>query len=134
MDMKIKKSKLLIIVLIISLIFIIALLIILFLPTNPPPEACTAEAKLCPDGTAVGRTRPNCEFESCPDVEENRVYCTEEQKQADACIEIYQPVCGYSDSDKIKCLVYPCASTYSNSCFACIAEDVLYWVDGICPK
>jgi len=130
--MKIKKSKLLIIVLIISLMFIIALLIILFLPTSP--QACTAEAKLCPDGTAVGRTGPNCEFESCPDVKENRVYCTEEQKQADACIEIYQPVCGYSDPEKIKCLVYPCASTYSNSCFACMAEDVLYWVDGICPK
>ena len=131
--MKIRKDKLLIIVLTISLIFIIALLIILFLPTNPP-QACTEEAKLCLDGTAVGRTEPNCEFAPCPDVEENRIYCTEEQKQADVCIEIYQPVCGYSDPDKIKCLVYPCASTYSNSCFACIAEDVLYWVDGVCPK
>lgn len=27
--------------------------------------ACTQEAKLCPDGTAVGRTGPNCEFEAC---------------------------------------------------------------------
>jgi len=30
------------------------------------PVACTMEAKLCPDGTAVGRTGPNCEFASCP--------------------------------------------------------------------
>lgn len=29
-------------------------------------EACTAEAKLCPDGSAVGRTGPNCEFAECP--------------------------------------------------------------------
>jgi len=28
--------------------------------------ACTEEAKLCPDGTAVGRTGPNCEFAPCP--------------------------------------------------------------------
>jgi hypothetical protein len=30
------------------------------------PTACTLDAKLCPDGTAVGRTGPNCEFAKCP--------------------------------------------------------------------
>jgi hypothetical protein len=30
---------------------------------------CTLEVKICPDGTAVGRTGPNCEFEKCPEVE-----------------------------------------------------------------
>src|SRR5260221_10135993 len=28
--------------------------------------ACTQEAKICPDGTSVGRTGPNCEFAACP--------------------------------------------------------------------
>ncbi len=28
--------------------------------------ACTQEAKLCPDGSYVGRTGPNCEFAACP--------------------------------------------------------------------
>ncbi len=28
--------------------------------------ACTQEAKLCPDGSAVGRGGPNCEFTECP--------------------------------------------------------------------
>ena len=28
--------------------------------------ACTMEAKLCPDGSYVGRTGPNCEFTPCP--------------------------------------------------------------------
>lgn len=32
----------------------------------PPGRACTMEAKLCPDGSAVGRTGPNCEFSPCP--------------------------------------------------------------------
>ncbi len=28
--------------------------------------SCTMEAKLCPDGSYVGRTGPNCEFSPCP--------------------------------------------------------------------
>lgn len=28
--------------------------------------ACTMEAKLCPDGSAVGRMGPKCEFAACP--------------------------------------------------------------------
>ena len=30
---------------------------------------CTADAMLCPDGSYVGRTGPNCEFAECPTVE-----------------------------------------------------------------
>ncbi len=32
------------------------------------PKACTQEAKICPDGSSVGRTGPNCEFSPCPTV------------------------------------------------------------------
>jgi len=31
------------------------------------PKACTLEAKICPDGSTVGRTGPNCEFSACPE-------------------------------------------------------------------
>lgn len=27
---------------------------------------CTMDAKVCPDGSYVGRTGPDCEFEACP--------------------------------------------------------------------
>lgn len=30
------------------------------------PVACTMDAKICPDGTSVGRTGPKCEFAPCP--------------------------------------------------------------------
>ncbi len=30
------------------------------------PTVCTTEAKVCPDGSAVGRTGPNCAFAACP--------------------------------------------------------------------
>ncbi|KKU49601.1 MAG: hypothetical protein UX71_C0010G0011 [Parcubacteria group bacterium GW2011_GWA1_47_10] len=32
------------------------------------PVACTMEAKICPDGSAVGRQGPNCEFAACPNI------------------------------------------------------------------
>ncbi len=34
--------------------------------TSPEPVACTEEAKLCPDGSYVGRTGPQCQFSACP--------------------------------------------------------------------
>ncbi len=39
-------------------------------PQSSPPKdeiACTQDAKICPDGSAVGRLAPNCEFAPCPD-------------------------------------------------------------------
>lgn len=33
--------------------------------TTPPEAACTQEAKLCPDGSYVGRSGPSCEFDPC---------------------------------------------------------------------
>lgn len=33
---------------------------------HPTQVACTMEAKLCPDGSYVSRTGPNCEFAPCP--------------------------------------------------------------------
>jgi len=33
---------------------------------NADMVACTEEAKICPDGTAVGRTGPDCTFAPCP--------------------------------------------------------------------
>lgn len=38
-------------------------------PMNPETGvevACTMEAKICPDGSSVGRMPPNCEFAPCP--------------------------------------------------------------------
>ena len=38
----------------------------------PPPEmtVCTMDAMICPDGSAVGRSGPNCEFDPCPESSE----------------------------------------------------------------
>ncbi|MCF7865303.1 MAG: hypothetical protein K9M11_02250 [Candidatus Pacebacteria bacterium] len=35
-------------------------------PTTPSVTACTMDARICPDGSAVGRSGPSCEFSACP--------------------------------------------------------------------
>lgn len=37
------------------------------MPVRPQGVMCTMEAKLCPDGSYVGRSGPNCEFTPCPE-------------------------------------------------------------------
>ncbi|HEY4483065.1 MAG TPA: hypothetical protein VI953_02720 [Candidatus Paceibacterota bacterium] len=36
--------------------------------STPRQQACTMEALICPDGSAVGRTGPRCTFAPCPQV------------------------------------------------------------------
>ncbi|MBU0546891.1 MAG: hypothetical protein ABH876_01480 [Patescibacteria group bacterium] len=56
-----------------TFIFFIVLLVVLtgawfglrFLIGGEEPIACTQDAKLCPDGSYVGRTGPDCEFAEC---------------------------------------------------------------------
>jgi hypothetical protein len=40
------------------------------------PIGCTMDAKMCPDGSAVGRIGPNCEFAPCPGCAESGLYGT----------------------------------------------------------
>ncbi len=62
---------------------------------------------------------------------EEKNFCSAESRKAEACITIYQPVCGYFNSS-IQCIKAPCAGTYSNSCVACMDGKVDYWISGEC--
>lgn len=158
------------------------------------PVACTMDAKMCPDGSYVGRVGPNCEFAPCPgsefpirygeDVSRMEVYrsdceqrmgvfnecgsacgpeaetcmavcsmicegpadehmppvppdstfCTPASRNVDACIEIYQPVCGQV---QVECIIEPCEPApqdFSNSCFACMNDRVVSYTDGVCSE
>ncbi len=49
-------------------IILIGLLMLIILVSGCVEEqkGCTLEAKICPDGSTVGRVGPNCEFDPCP--------------------------------------------------------------------
>jgi hypothetical protein len=112
---------------------IIIVIGVLILSGNGQFTGCREDAKLCPDGSYVGRVPPDCNFEPCPGEGEFQHSCTGNDRAVAACIEIYLPVCGWFDTDEVNCDAYPCARTYSNSCFACIDTSVLYWTPGECP-
>ncbi|MDP4007381.1 MAG: hypothetical protein Q8P55_02185 [bacterium] len=60
--------KILIAVVILMGVIILGLVAAVFLlPGENKTTACTQEAKICSDGSAVGRTGPNCEFTPCPE-------------------------------------------------------------------
>ena len=93
---------------------------------------CPLDVKTCPDGTVLSRVGPDCLFPDCPPLE--KVFCEPDQRGVEACIALFDPVCGYYDGEKIQCIKAPCAQTYSNSCVACADDKVLYYEAGECPE
>ncbi len=59
---------------------------------------------------------------SLVDENDDFIYCTEEEKNADVCYNLYAPVCGNNQV------------TYANDCVACIDENVVYYVNGSCVQ
>jgi len=50
-------------------------------------------------------------------------FCTAESRQVEACVTVYDPVCGWTGRGY---------RSFSNSCFACMDKSVVYWVEGEC--
>ena len=103
-------------------------------PVTPPVVACTMDAKMCPDGSFVGRVGPNCEFAACPEpVNDEVTYCPDRPKGEEiACIDLYAPVCGQV---QVECITTPCdpvSETFSNSCYACANDRVVSYTEGAC--
>ena len=61
-----------------AILFVGVLLFFIYYYLNPKEEVtfCTQEAKLCPDGSYVGRSGTNCEFVKCPDANGNNGFKT----------------------------------------------------------
>ena len=102
----------------------------------PPEEelvACTMDAKLCPDGSAVGRVGPDCAFAPCPaEQPAETVTCSPAAKQVAGCDDVYAPVCGLVE---VQCVTTPCnpvPETFANGCYACAAGNVISYTAGAC--
>lgn len=102
-------------------------------PTTNEPVACTMDAKMCPDGSYVGRVAPNCAFASCPNESSNeQIVCPAEARDADVCMAVVEPVCGLV---QVQCVAAPCnpiPETFSNSCEACKNRNVVSYAAGAC--
>ena len=56
--------------------------------------------------------------------ERNVLYCTEEQKAAQACTMEYAPVCGFKTDGTSR--------TYGNACVACSGGEIEYYIQNEC--
>ena len=68
------------------------------------------------------------------DNNKQKINCLPSQRDSDFCIEIYEPVCGYR---QVQCVTTPCdpvPETFSNSCFACAEDSIIYYTQGECSR
>ncbi|MBU0757376.1 MAG: DUF333 domain-containing protein [Nanoarchaeota archaeon] len=98
------------------------------------PEFMPPGPDFCKEGKIIDGGKNDCGCQMPPKcVEESeegeKNFCTE---RTPACTKEYNPVCGWFNQ-KIKCIKYPCASTYANRCIACSDEKVEYYTEGQCP-
>lgn len=101
---------------------------------NGQPTACTMDAKICPDGTAVGRVAPDCEFAACPQNNNFPQKCSAESRKAEICAQVYDPVCATVNIQCVKAPCDPVKQTFSNKCEACKNQLVSDYTKGECPR
>lgn len=100
---------------------------------NRENNVCTMDAKLCLDGSSVGRdANNNCKFPACPESKLKANECNASPRVKN-CPDVYTPVCGWFNQS-INCIKYPCMANYGNACWACSQEKVDYWTEGPCPR
>ena len=92
------------------------------------PCGITADSlcEACKDGSVEKVTKYSCDSDLNKQYLK-RVYCDESYTNSTECNEEYLPVCGYSAE---YCEESSCMKTYSNSCSACVTENVLYYISG----
>ena len=64
--------------------------------------------------------------------EPEKKLCPPNSKNVDACTADYNPVCGWFNQN-IKCIKFPCAANFPNSCNACKDSKVESYTVGECP-
>jgi hypothetical protein len=97
------------------------------------PIACTQEAKICSDGSAVGRTGPNCEFAKCPDsnnIQNNSLkFLDDEDIRAE--LQNLKSINAYPDNKNIDSSQYPVIlGIYSKNGLTLVEE---YHCSDVCP-
>jgi len=109
---------------------------------------CPMDAKMCEDGSFVGRVGPDCDFATCPkslddeldsdpnkDIEKDKEV-SDEQEDNVLCTAEYKPVCAKVDTG-VRCIKAPCPSSvkkvYTNACLA-QKDKVEILHEGVCES
>jgi hypothetical protein len=90
------------------------------LTKSPPQLGCTLEAKICPDGTTVGRTGPNCEFALCPEYDPSQTISNYREcaiAPDSSVIESFPPQCLTATGEVFSAVDY-CAGLTEDQCLA----------------
>src|SRR6056297_683365 len=79
------------------------------------PERCNVS-----EGYIWNETYEHCLKES------EITYCKPGQRDSDVCIQVYNPVCGFTQEGE--------KETFSNSCVACLNSKVDFYIQGECEN
>jgi len=90
---------------------------------------CELTRYKCPSSDKPFSDESDC---GCEPLEEGGIYCKSRVNDINECSKQLNPVCGWNDPDKIQCITYPCAQSFSNECRACADSNVVYWTPGEC--
>ena len=97
---------------------------------------CQRTQILCVEGSEKFEDSTGCGCQP-KTTQQKLTLCLDEQRNADACITLFAPVCATVDTN-LRCITEPCPSTefktYSNSCVACSDENVLGYTEGECSN
>ena len=75
---------------------------------DPGGVACTEEAKVCPDGSAVSRGGPNCEFAPCPEEVASSGATTSVPGQGGPASGECKDLCGNGTCEEVVCMAVGC--------------------------
>lgn len=92
---------------------------------NNENVACTMEAKICPDGSSVGRVPPACEFAPCPEINENEDDTKTWETYSDENLTFRYPT--DLGTEFIGLQTWPPKVTLSEGIFSCAGEA--HWVE-----
>jgi hypothetical protein len=99
---------------------------------------CPDQCSMCPPCKECSSLRCNSQ-ENCESqgfnvsLYSSQRYCGLNRKNIEVCPDNERLVCGWFDKNRVKCLIYPCAQEYINSCYACSDEKVFSYTFGNCP-
>lgn len=100
----------------------IILAIVSVIVFNLPDSPYTEEEEKC--NVSAGYEW-NETYESCLN-ESEITYCQPEDRETEVCMQLYEPVCGFTSGGG--------KETFSNSCFACSNNQVEFYIPGECKN